>query len=137
MTLKVRFRHFLTTHVNIFESQIKKLFFFYWFFLLKSSPLLTHVLKTPLLRSHCNMYLNFLLNLKKKPKHICGQVLIPIQVVLLLIHILHMSKAQRIYNRDLPIVPMFLPLYSVIEFKRKLKFHLLDFNGYAFFYQFH
>ena len=32
LTLKVRFRHFLTTHVNICESRIKKLFFFYWFF---------------------------------------------------------------------------------------------------------
>ena len=38
LTLKVRFRHFLTTPVNICESQIKKLFLFYWFFLLKSSP---------------------------------------------------------------------------------------------------
>jgi len=38
LTLKVRFRHFLTTHVNLCESQIKSLFFFYWFFLLKSSP---------------------------------------------------------------------------------------------------
>ena len=31
---------FLTTHVNICESQIKKLLFFYWYFLLKSSPCL-------------------------------------------------------------------------------------------------
>ena len=31
-TLKVRFRHFLTTRVNICESQIKKIFLFYWFF---------------------------------------------------------------------------------------------------------
>ena len=75
---------------------------------------MTHVLKTPPLRSHCNMYLNFLLNLKNKPKHICGQVLIPIQVVLLLIHILHMSKAQRIYNREFLMVLMFLHSYSEI-----------------------
>ena len=32
LTLKVRFRHFLTTPVNICESQIKKIFLFYWFF---------------------------------------------------------------------------------------------------------
>ena len=32
LTLKVRFRHFLTTPVNICKSQIKKLFLFYWFF---------------------------------------------------------------------------------------------------------
>ena len=32
LTLKVRFRHFLTTYVNICESQIKIIFFFYWFF---------------------------------------------------------------------------------------------------------
>ena len=47
LTLKVRFRHFLTTPVNICESQIKKLFFFYWvFFFAKIKPLLTHVRKT-------------------------------------------------------------------------------------------
>ena len=32
LTLKVRFRHFLMTPVNIRASQIKKLFLFYWFF---------------------------------------------------------------------------------------------------------
>ena len=41
MTYKIdfesRFRHFLMTHVNMCESQIKKKIF-YWFFLLKSSP---------------------------------------------------------------------------------------------------
>ena len=36
--LKVRFRHFLTTHVNIWESQIKKIIFLLPIFLLKSSP---------------------------------------------------------------------------------------------------
>ena len=51
MTLKVRFRHFLTTHVNIFESQIKKYFSFTDFFA-KMKALLTHVRKTPPLRSH-------------------------------------------------------------------------------------
>ena len=56
LTLKVRFRHFLTTHVNICESQIKKLCFFYCFFA-KIKPLLTHVRKTPPLRSHYWSYL--------------------------------------------------------------------------------
>ena len=51
MTLKVKFRHYLTTYVNICKSQIKKLFFFYWFFA-KIKPLLTHVRKTPPLSSH-------------------------------------------------------------------------------------
>ena len=32
LTLKVKFRHFLTFHVNICESQTKELFFFYWLF---------------------------------------------------------------------------------------------------------
>ena len=61
--------------------------------------------------------------------------MIPIQVVLLLIHILHMSKAQRIYNRDLLMVLMSLPLYSVIPLS-KIKFHLFNFDGYAFFINF-
>ena len=51
LTLKVSFRHFLTTPVNICESQIKKLLLFYWFFA-KIYSLLTHVRKTPPLRSH-------------------------------------------------------------------------------------
>ena len=51
MTLKVRFRHFLTTHENIFVSQIKKYFSFTDLFD-KFKPLLTHVHKTPPLRSH-------------------------------------------------------------------------------------
>ena len=38
MTLKVRFRHFLTTRVNICESQIKKIFLFYWFFYKNEAP---------------------------------------------------------------------------------------------------
>ena len=38
MTLKVRFRHFLTTRVNICESQIKKNIFILLIFLLKWSP---------------------------------------------------------------------------------------------------
>ena len=55
--LKVRFKHFLTTHVNICESQIKEIFFFYCFFV-KIKPLLTQVRKTPPLRSHycCSAY---------------------------------------------------------------------------------
>ena len=53
-------------------------------------------------------------------------------MVLLLIHILHMSKAQRIYNRDFHMVLMFLPLYSVISLS-KIKFHLFDFSDYGFF----
>ena len=51
MTLKVRFRHFLTTCVTICESQIKK-YFYFTDFLTKMKPLLTHVHKTPPLRSH-------------------------------------------------------------------------------------
>ena len=30
LTLKVRFRHFFMTYMNICQSQIKELFFFYW-----------------------------------------------------------------------------------------------------------
>ena len=48
MTLKVRFGHFLMTHVNICESKIEK----YFYFFAKMKPLLTHVYKTPPLRSH-------------------------------------------------------------------------------------
>ena len=48
---------FLTTHVNICESQIRKIRLFYWLFFSKIWPLLTHVLKTPLLRSrYCITY---------------------------------------------------------------------------------
>ena len=50
MILKVRFRHFLTIHVNIYESQTNTIFSFYWSFA-KIKLLLTHVRKTPSLRS--------------------------------------------------------------------------------------
>ena len=65
LTLKVRFRHFLATPVNICESQIKKLFFLLLIFFAKIKPLLTHVRKTPPLRSHYLFY-NIVAFLKEK-----------------------------------------------------------------------
>ena len=60
-SLNVRFRHFSTTHANICESQIKKLFLFYCFFA-KIYSLLTHVRKNPPLRScTSNLYEPFMI----------------------------------------------------------------------------
>ena len=46
----------MTDRVNICENQIKKLFLFYWFFFVKIYSLLTHVRKTPPLKSHYKRY---------------------------------------------------------------------------------